>query len=156
MPAISRSAHHVIVPDDASSAQAVQAVETLRQFLEQNSGASTVSLSLNGDDANAFEVSVDVVELLIQVLGQTAGGNAVAVAPVEAELTTQQAADLLNVSRPYFVKLLDQRKIPFRRVGNRRRVLLADLVAFKHYDESERREIAAELTAAGQGHDLEA
>ena len=81
------------------------------------------------------------------MLAESAGGNAVAVSPVEAELTTQQAADLLNVSRPYLVKLLDERRIPFRRVGNRRRILLADVMAFKHTDESERRAIAAELYA---------
>ena len=84
------------------------------------------------------------------MLAESAAGNAVAVSPVEAELTTQQAADLLNVSRPYLVKLLDERRIPFRRVGNRRRVLLADVMTFKHTDESERRAIAAELGAEAE------
>ena len=98
---------------------------------------------------------VDVLDLLILVLAQAASGNAVAVSPVKRELTTQQAADLLNVSRPYLVKLLDQRRIPFRRVGNRRRLLLTDVMAFKHVDESERRAIAAELTADGQHYDPE-
>lgn len=99
------------------------------------------------DDETALEVPFDILRLLARMLAETASGNAVAVSPVKAELTTQQAADLLNVSRPYLVKLLDERRVPFRRVGNRRRILLADVMAFKDVDESERRAIAAELSA---------
>ena len=97
-----------------------------------------------------MDVPIDVLKLLARMLAETASGNAVAVSPVNAELTTQQAADLLNVSRPYLVKLLDERRIPFRRVGNRRRILLADIMTFKHDDESERRAIAAELSAKSE------
>ena len=155
MNASSRSAHHLIVPDEATTAQAAHAVQALKHFREQHAEASSVSLSLSGKEHAAVEVPVDVLDLLILILGQTASGSAVAVSPVKRELTTQQAADLLNVSRPYLVKLLDQRRIPFRRVGNRRRLLLSDVMAFKHVDESERRAIAAELTADGHHHDPE-
>lgn len=148
-----RLAQHVVVPDEATSAQAAHAAQAIGQFLEQHPEASTSRLSL-GDDGAALEIPVDVLDLLARVLAQTAAGDVVAVSTVKAELTTQQAADLLNVSRPYLVKLLDQRRIPFRRVGNRRRLLLSDVVAFKHMDEAERRSIAAELTAAGQDPDL--
>ena len=155
MQASAGSAHHFIVPDEATSVQAAHVAGMLKQFLDQHPEASTVSLSLGADDEEAFDVPVGVLHLLIGVLAQTAAGDAVAVSTVKAELTTQQAADLLNVSRPYLVKLLDQRRIPFRRVGNRRRLLLSDVVAFKHFDETERRAIAAELTAAGQHHELD-
>lgn len=142
-----RSAHQFIVPDEATSVHAAHAAEALTQFLDQHAEASTVPLTLGADGARTVEVPVDVAGLLVQVLAQTAAGDAVGVSTVKRELTTQQAAELLNVSRPYLVKLLDQRKIPFRRVGNRRRLLLSDVVAFKHTDEAERRSIAAELTA---------
>lgn len=155
MNASSRSAHHLIVPDEVTTAQAANAARTLKHFREQHPETSSVSLSLSGEEDVTAEVPVDVLDLLILVLAQAASGNAVAVSPVKRELTTQQAADLLNVSRPYLVKLLDQRRIPFRRVGNRRRLLLSDVMAFKHVDESERRAIAAELTADGRHYDPE-
>ena len=158
MEASGRSAHHFIVPDEATSVHAAHVADTLNQFLDRHPDAQTVSLSLGAVDAGAgetFEVPVEVLDVLVRVLAQTAAGDAVAVSTVKAELTTQQAADLLNVSRPYLVKLLDQRRIPFRRVGNRRRLLLSDVVAFKHFDEAERRAITAELTAEGQHHDLD-
>ena len=154
MQASAGSAHHFIVPDEATAVQAAHVADTLKQFLDRHPEGSTVSLSL-GADEETFDVPVDVLNLLVRVLAQTGAGDAVALSTVKAELTTQQAADLLNVSRPYLVKLLDQRRIPFRRVGNRRRLLLSDVVAFKHYDEAERRAITAELTAEGQHHELD-
>ena len=150
------SKHRLVAPDASTSGQAAQAAVALRQFLEAHPEASAASLSVvAGDDVTALEVPVDVLWLLADILAETASGNAVAVAPVEAELTTQQAADLLNVSRPYLVKLLDERRIPFRRVGNRRRILLVDVMAFKDVDESERRAIAAELTTQAERSDGE-
>lgn len=142
------SKHRLAIPDEALSDRAAQAADTLEQFLDRHPEASAVPLSMRlGEDETAFDVPVDVLRLLARMLAEVASGNAVAVSPVDAELTTQQAADLLNVSRPYLVKLLDERRIPFRRVGNRRRILLADVMAFKHDDEAERRAIAAELSA---------
>ncbi len=148
------SKHRLAIPDEAFSDRAAQAADTLEQLLERHPEATGASLSmLLGEDEAAVDVPIDVLKLLARMLAETASGNAVAVSPVNAELTTQQAADLLNVSRPYLVKLLDERRIPFRRVGNRRRILLADIMAFKHDDESERRAIAAELSAKSEQSD---
>lgn len=114
------------------------------------------SVLLTADDSRtSLEIPGHALRLLVEVLAQIANGNAVTIAPVYAELTTQQAADLLNVSRPYLVKLLEERKLPHRRVGNRRRVLLDDLLEYKRIDDAERRAVADELTAEAQRLGLE-
>ena len=96
----------------------------------------------------------EAFDLFLEILGQMANGNAVTIVPVHAELRTQQTADLLNVSRPFLVKLLEDGKIPSRKVGVHRRIRAEDVIAYKHADDLRRRATLDELTAEAQKHGL--
>ncbi|GKX60149.1 helix-turn-helix domain-containing protein [Leminorella grimontii] len=80
---------------------------------------------------HTIELPTSALTMLIDILGELAAGNAVQIVPVHAELTTQEAANMLNVSRPHMVKLLEEGKLPFHKTGRHRRVLFADLMAYK-------------------------
>ena len=103
-----------------------------------------------GGDIEPVAVPATALRLFLHLLTEMSQGNTVTVIPTHPELTTQQAADLLGVSRPYIVKLLDGRKIPSRNVGKYRRVRFDDLMAYKRKDDAMRAKVLDELTAQGQ------
>jgi len=149
-PAMVRAAiRDLELPDERAAEQAADAVEQLTAFLRAHP-TPTTHVQLVSDNAGEEPTSITVpavaFRFFIDVLAELANGNAVTVAPVHAELTSQQAADLLNVSRPYLIKLLDKEQIPFRRVGNRRKILLTHLLEYKRRDEAHRRDVATKLT----------
>ncbi|MBI1313402.1 helix-turn-helix domain-containing protein [bacterium] len=103
-----------------------------------------------GDSDEVITVPAVAVELLAGILTEMAAGNAVTLLPVHAELTTQEAADLLNVSRPYLVRLLEDGKIPFHKAGTHRRILASDLMAYRQEQEADQAAALQELTEEAQ------
>ncbi|MGF1525332.1 MAG: helix-turn-helix domain-containing protein [Candidatus Competibacterales bacterium] len=89
----------------------------------------------------------------MEVLGHVAEGNMVTIVPTGALLTTQQAADLLNVSRPYLTKLLTNGAIPFTQVGSHRRVKLDDLMTYKEERDANQLRVLDKLARLGQEFD---
>src|SRR4051812_26028542 len=139
--------NEVVTPSKRDAALAKEVGEKLAAHprgklrLELETGSSTEELVL----------PPAALRLLVRALAEMGEGNAVTLTPVHAELTTQQAADLLNVSRPHLVKLLDEGNIPSRKVGTHRRVKLEDLLAYKQEFLARRQAALSELAALSQG-----
>lgn len=127
-----------------------QALETSRLLAPLLGGDFVMQIVAEGHSPEALSIPAPARQLLYEILREMADGNAVTVLPVHAELTTQQAADYLNVSRPYLIKLLDEGQIPSHKVGSHRRIHFEDVRNYKQQDDARRRTILAELTAEAQ------
>ncbi|MFC9593128.1 helix-turn-helix domain-containing protein [Streptomyces sp. NPDC056944] len=119
-------------------------IAELREWLDRAPSASEPAL-LRGPDGTMKALPPEVYEALLVVVRALSEGKAVSVAPQETTLTTQEAADMLGVSRPTLVKLLDRGDIPFTRPGRHRRVLLVDVLAYRSERRSKRRRGLDEL-----------
>ena len=95
---------------------------------------------LVGPDGRQIKLPDTVQELLLKILKNLQGGKAVSIVAEHQDLTTQRAANILGVSRPFLVRLLEDGEIPFHMVGSHRRIYLRDLHAYKHRRDSARHE----------------
>ena len=140
-------------PVAPSSDEVDLAKSSLRKLVGEPKGRVTIQIKI-GRKPEMVEIPLSAYRLLRDLLSEMAQGNAVTLIPVHAELTTQQAADLLNVSRPFLVGLLDNRKIPYHRVGTHRRVRYEDLMLYKHRVDADRRSVLDELAKDAQENDM--
>ena len=126
-----------------------QQVHALRDLLRREGKA----LLIGKGGERAIELPDTIFDLLLRILEGMQDGKAISIVPVMQDLTTQQAAGMLGVSRPFFVKILESGKLPFHLTGTHRRVYLKDLLAYKQYRDNERHEalnrIAQEDERAG-------
>lgn len=141
------------LPTPEVAEEAESALRQLQPFLKRH---NQKHVRVRPEDGAAPTVTVprQAFALFLEVLGQMANGNAVTIVPVHAELTTQEAANFLNVSRPYLVRLLEEGKLPYRKVGTHRRVMFADLAEYRRRDEARRKETMAALAEEAQKHGL--
>ncbi len=109
-------------------------VRELHQLMQQQGKALLISKG----SKQTVELPDAVYDLLIRILTVMEQGKAISIVPVMQELTTQQAAEQLGVSRPFFVKLLETGKLPFHLVGTHRRVYLKDLLSYKQKRDQDR------------------
>jgi excisionase family DNA binding protein len=142
------TAHATVTPTEADMKLAREGSRTLSPFFSD--GEKTVIRVTDSKKSAEVVLPANVFKLLIGVLAELGRGNSVTVMPLEAELTTQQAADLLNVSRPYLITLLVEGQIPYRKVGTRRRVKLIDIISYKNRIDEARMKVLEELTAEAQ------
>lgn len=142
------------IPSPEAAQEAKAALRQLSSVAAER-GARHIRVRPEGAAAEcAVTVPREAFELFLEILGQMANGNAVTIVPVHAELTTQQAADLLNVSRPFLVRLLESGKLPFRKVGKHRRILFAHLAEYRKKDEERRQQGMQDLADEAQRHGL--
>lgn len=112
---------------------------------------SPAYLSIEGEKV---ELPQSAVKLLFEILNQIAEGNALTLVPKHASLSTQEGADLLNVSRPFFIKLLETGEMPFQKIGNRRRIFADDVIKYKEKSLKARRKILQHLVDEAQDLDM--
>lgn len=139
-------------PEKAEEANA--ALEQVRGYLFEHRDMSHVRVTVEGGDREPLTLPREAVELLATLLAHLGAGRGVSVVPQNAELTTQQAADLLNVSRPFLIGLLQAGEIEYRTVGTHRRILASSLLDYKRKDDTRRRAAAEELAELNQGMGL--
>jgi excisionase family DNA binding protein len=141
-----------VAPTEDDSRLAGESSHRLASYFDQSRFARSVQveIAVGKNQREKIALPAPAFRLLFRILNEMAAGHAVTLVPVHAELTTQQAADILNVSRPHVVRLLDEGVIPHRKVGTHRRVLLADLLEYRHADAARRHALLDELTAQAQ------
>lgn len=118
-------------------------VHALHQLLQREGKALLVG---KGGEP-AIEIPGAVYDLLLKILRVMEQGKAISIVPVTQDLTTQQAAELLHVSRPFFIKLLESGKLPYHLTGTHRRVYLQDLMAYKQHRDQERHQAIERMAA---------
>ena len=119
--------------------------------LSKYADAEFVTLAITDDnDQEELILPGKAIHLLLDILAEMSQGNAINILPVHAELTTKEAANVLNVSRPYLIGLLDKGELPFRMVGTHRRIMATDVFEYKTNIDRQRHQTLDELAALSQ------
>lgn len=143
----------LVVPSNKETVLAGKSSRILSDYIKTTK-TPTLQLIDNKRDNKKIILPPQALLLLVDILEQMSQGNTVALTSIHTELTTQEAADLLNVSRPYFINLLNEGKIPFRKVGTKRRILAEDVLRYKTAIDKKRLKALDALTKQAQELDM--
>lgn len=138
------------MPSSADIEAAAVAVDKLKSFVEESSGAYAHLFADGVGGREVIQLPRIALVFLTEALIAMAAGHSVRIVPIHSELTTQEGANLLNVSRPHFVKLLEQGLLPFTKTGRHRRVKLSDVLALKSARDEASLNAMGELTGQAQ------
>jgi excisionase family DNA binding protein len=109
---------------------------------------------IDAEQDEPIELPAGAVAMLLDILDAMAAGQGITLIPENVELTTVQSAEILNVSRPFFIKLLEEGKIPYRKVGKHRRIRMEDVMNYKLAIDQEREAVLDQLAADAQEHGM--
>jgi excisionase family DNA binding protein len=145
-------AHRQPPPSAQEAALARRSGQSLSQLIHKN---QTIALQVTDtDQQQTIELPPGAVVLLMDILEAMAAGRGITLIPENAELTTVQAADVLNVSRPFLIKLLEEKRLPYRKVGAHRRIRMEDVIAYKTRIDADRESVLDQLVTEAQEHDM--
>lgn len=138
------------LPSAEEVAIARESGRALSAYLQTRAEIQQIEIFDEKGKAHPVSVPVSALRLLVDVLTEIGEGNAVSIIPIHAELTTQDAADVLNVSRPFLVQLLERGEIPFHKIGTHRRIRYQDVITYKERIDLERNKVLDALAEQGQ------
>jgi excisionase family DNA binding protein len=137
------------IPSKEDAILAGKALESLSKLVEGQRMPGMIPFA-SLSKFKELVMPIGIFELILELLNQAAQGHSVTIIPSNKEFTTQEAADLLNVSRPFVIKLLEDGKIPFHKVGAHRRIKARDLMTYRRESEKESLEAFQELAKLSQ------
>jgi excisionase family DNA binding protein len=132
-------------PIVAESAE-IGLMAALEEMLGRHEADRPTPARLIGSDGQEMELPPALFAVLVRAAHELAAGNGVAIMPVESMLTTQQAADILNISRPHLIKMLEAGTMPFRMVGTHRRIRLQDVIEYQRRQDDETQQALANMS----------
>lgn len=134
------------------TAQEIELAKESSRTLAKYATQDRVTLKITGENGESEDVILPghIVAILLKISTEMSQGKAISLTPINAELTTQEAANMMNVSRPHLVKLLEQEALPFHKVGTHRRIYLKDLLEYIENNDKARSQSLDELAALSQ------
>ena len=150
-PTMHSPGHIDFIPDNSTQNEALDSYKTLSKGLQDK---ITLTIQVQDQPGSSVKLSNRLSQLFVSLLEEIASGSPVSIVSLQSEMTTQQGADLLNVSRPFFVKLLEEGAIPFHKVGKHRRVNSADVISYKQKFAKTSDDAITQLVESAQALDM--